>query len=392
MGKQIYMIFYDRGNRAQDNGEHLCRWVIKNHPEIKTGYILNHTSSDWARLEKEGFNLIDALNKVATHKELQNCDYACSSIFNEGINLNFTDCTCKRVFLNHGCFLVPINYIKVEHNNIDLFIAANRVEYDNLLDPFHQLAKDQVALCGQPRQDDLVKLQKSPHIEDSILIQFWQRPGEWCKDHDKKFLASDFYKNTTALLTNKKLLDVCRKNNLKLVFKMHSIQYDWLKYYKKYENNIVRLSPLTEPFEPEFIRSKLIITDISSNAYEMAKINKPCIYFEPDAVELFKWRKARNGDIEFDLKNKSIGPVLNTVEETVDELCKLIACNYTLDPIYANRRKEQISFLNSIDNCKRCFEAIMNIKVSRTANKKVAKDNKKHSARADGKANCYLYF
>jgi len=41
-----YMIFYDRGYRAQDNAEHLCRWVMKNHPEIKTGYILNSNSYD----------------------------------------------------------------------------------------------------------------------------------------------------------------------------------------------------------------------------------------------------------------------------------------------------------------------------------------------------------
>ena len=172
MSKQIYMIFYDRGNRAQDNGEHLCRWVMRNHPEIKTGYILNSTSSDWSRLVKEGFNLIDLRNRDNVHKELVSCDYACSSIFNEGINLNFEDCTCKRVFLNHGCFLVPIKYIKDEHANVDLFIAANELEYETFLNSYHQLTPDQVALCGQPRQDSLIDLQNTNHKEDTILIQF----------------------------------------------------------------------------------------------------------------------------------------------------------------------------------------------------------------------------
>ena len=129
-----------------------------------------NTNEVVVKIEKEEWK--NALDKAFIHNELLTCDYACSSIFNEGINLNFSGCTCKRVFLNHGCFLVPINYIKAEHNNIDLFIAANKIEYDTMLDPYHELIRDQVALCGQPRQDELIELQKLPHVEDSILIQF----------------------------------------------------------------------------------------------------------------------------------------------------------------------------------------------------------------------------
>ena len=388
MNNQIYMLFYDRGYRAQDNAEHLCRWVMKNHPEIKTSYLLYKTSPDWLRLETEGFNLIDALDKVKAQQEIAACDYACSSIFNETVNFNFNGCKCKRIFLNHGCFLVPINYVKAESNFVDLFIAANKVEYDNFLNPYHNLDHEQVVLCGQPRQDDLVTLQHKPHTEDSILIQFWQRPKEWTKNNDEKFLESDFYKKTTELLSNQRLLMLCKAKRLKLVFKMHSIQYEWLKYYKKYENEFVRLSPLSEPFEPEFIRSKFIITDISSNAYEMAKINKPCIYFEPDPDFLFTWRFKKNGGFEFDLKANSIGPIVeNSVDKLVDEIYKLVTNNYKLDEIYNKRRSEQISFLNDAHNCERCFNAILN-----TKKVKRYKKNQAAKAKADGRPDAYLYF
>ena len=391
-----YMIFYDRGYRAQDNGEYLCRYVMKNRPDIKTGYILNSTSYDWERLKNEGFNLIDKLDKNKTREELLKCDYACSSIFNEGTQFNFNGCTCKRIFLNHGCFLVPINYIKAEHNNIDLFIADNKIEYKNFLNPYHQLTKDQVVLCGQPRHDELVKAQQKEHKEDSILIQFWQRPGEWAKDNNKKFLSSAFYKKTCELLSNEKLINTCKKYNLKIIFKMHSIQYNWLDYYKKFENNIIKLSPLSERFEPVFIRSKMIITDISSNAYEMAKINKPCIYFEPDNEELFNWRLKRNGNFEFDLDKNSIGPVIKaSIEKVVEQICLMIENNYQLDQQYINKRIEQISFINDTNNCKRCLEAILKVKTSRTAlnTEKLKKEQaNKKMQKADGKANYYLYF
>ena len=381
------MIFYDRGYRAQDNAEHLCRWVMKNHPEVETGYILNKTSYDWDRLQKEGFNLINALDKGKTYNELLRCDYACSSIFNETIKLNFDRCHCKRIFLNHGCFLAPMSYIKAEAKNVDLFIATNQAEYNTFLHPYHGLTEDQVALCGQARQDSLIKQQQSPHVEDSILIQFWQRPGEWTENNNKLFLESDFYKKTTALLSNQKLLDVCKKHNLKLVFKMHSIQYNWLNYYKKYASDIIRISGLDELFEPEFIRSKLMITDISSNAYEMATIGKPCIYFEPDPEVLFTWRKRRNGPFEFDLEHNSIGPIINkSVEALVNEICKLIETDFKLDQVYSDRVQQQVLFMNNPNNCKRCFEAILNVKRSRTSEKTAGKQT------YIGRANTFLYF
>ena len=159
---------------------------------------------------------------------------------------------------------------------------------------------------------------------------------------------------------------------------MHSIQYDWLKYYRKYENDVIKLSSLSEPFEPLFVKSRLIITDISSNAYEMAKIGKPCIYFEPDPEELFEWRHERNGGFEFDLKNQSIGPIIEkSVNRLVEEIYRLANNNYTLDETYLNRRENQISFQDNSSNCERCFEAIMGIKRSRTAEKSQEKERQR---------------
>ena len=208
-------------------------------------------------------------------------------------------------------------------------------------------------------------------------------------------MNSDFYKKTSELLSNKKLLDICQKYNLKLIFKMHPIQYSWLKYYKQFENNIVKLSPLSECFEDVFLRSKLIITDISSNAYEMAKINKPCIYFEPDNDILFNWRLKRNGNFEFDLDNNSIGPVVkNSVEDVVNLIYKTIANNFVLEQKYNTRRSQQISFINDTNNCARCLNAILNIRNSKTKiiNETIKKELNKKTQKADGRSNCYLYF
>jgi hypothetical protein len=127
----------------------------------------------------------------------------------------------------------------------------------------------------------------------------------------------------------------------------------------------------------------------------MAKIGKPCVYFEPDPDLLFNWRLKKNGGFEFDLEHKSIGPVIyKSVDMLVEEICKLIENNYNLEKGYQDRRQEQISFMNDTNNCKRCFEAIMNLNsttnVSKATQKKINKNKKQ--TKAYGKADCYLYF
>jgi hypothetical protein len=51
-------VFADRENDADDNAEHLYRWIRHNHPEINAWFLLTRGSYDWARLAAEGFRLV----------------------------------------------------------------------------------------------------------------------------------------------------------------------------------------------------------------------------------------------------------------------------------------------------------------------------------------------
>lgn len=50
--------FVDKDTEADDNAEHLYRWVLHHHPEINAWFVLNRDSRDWRRLEAEGFRLV----------------------------------------------------------------------------------------------------------------------------------------------------------------------------------------------------------------------------------------------------------------------------------------------------------------------------------------------
>ncbi|EGK7501937.1 glycosyltransferase family 2 protein, partial [Campylobacter lari] len=57
--KSNIWLLMDRDYEADDNAEHLYRYIMQNHPEQEIIFALRKESSDWKRLEKEGFSLIE---------------------------------------------------------------------------------------------------------------------------------------------------------------------------------------------------------------------------------------------------------------------------------------------------------------------------------------------
>ncbi|RTI53266.1 glycosyltransferase family A protein, partial [Campylobacter jejuni] len=57
--KSDIWLLIDRDWKADDNAEHLYRYIMQNHPEQNIVFALKRDSTDWDRLKKEGFNLID---------------------------------------------------------------------------------------------------------------------------------------------------------------------------------------------------------------------------------------------------------------------------------------------------------------------------------------------
>ncbi|MEZ5882651.1 MAG: CDP-glycerol glycerophosphotransferase family protein [Paracoccaceae bacterium] len=49
----------DRGDRADDNAEHLYRYLMKTGQADNAYFVLEADSPDWARLSAEGFRLLE---------------------------------------------------------------------------------------------------------------------------------------------------------------------------------------------------------------------------------------------------------------------------------------------------------------------------------------------
>ena len=370
-------ILFDRIRKAGDNAEYFYRFLALKHKEIKIFYVLDKDSYDWPRLKKEGFNLIDSKDAVTLKREIYSADAICFSYFTKTLATYVKYSPAKRIFLNHGCFYRILSYLKNHSTDFDLMLAGNKFERSVLLNKY-KFPPSKIALTGQPRQDSLILNNKKYQGKtNNILIQFWWRP--WL--NKETFEKSIFYKQVSLLLQDKRITELANKYNVNFLFKLHCEMEKYINLFKKF--NQVQLIPNEELFEPLFIKSKLLVTDMTSNVYEIGMINKPCLYFEPDWEDLKQHLLNSDGDY-LDVFKDGIGPVASTIDEFFIELEKLLKNSYKLDDKYNKRRNEQIVFAQDPRCCERSLCAIL--KIVNTKKPVLQKST------IGSRANTYLYF
>lgn len=387
---KIKIVLADRIRKAGDNGEYFYRYLMKNWPGIELAYILNKNSQDWIRLANDGFNLINATDIKKVQQEVDSANYFCFSYFPVNTLPKINTDSSINVFLNHGVFYRILKYLQDKKDKFDLMIAGNQLEYDVLLNNY-KFSKNKIALTGQARHDSLIINSKNTKPTHDILIQFWWRP--WYKGKRDSFIKSAFYKNVSALLSDKRIKEFKAKYNINFIFKLHCEMEEYKDLFDKFSPNVTIIDN-NAPFEPLFLRSSVLITDFTSNVYEMALINKPCIYYRPDWPEMNSQLIKKDGS-SFDVAKMGIGPVADTINAFFEQLEKLIKNNYILDKKYLDIRANQLPFINDPNCCERILAAILTLpkkQLHQVKAKKILAANKANDIRADGRPNTYLYF
>lgn len=365
---RLKFIIIDRLTRARDNGEYFYRYLKEKHPEVEILFGLHKDSEDWGRLKADNFNLLDLSNPDAIKNKLINCTHFLFSEANIGYNviaklLNRDEVTF--VYLNHGCYFQR-NEICYPIAKFDYMICGNRAEYDAI--QYNAKIKDfdgsKYLLTGFPRMDEQVRKFEATKEKNVVIIQPWWRENltGWriveknnkiSDDALNKLKNSDFIIGFNKLLNNEEFKNICEKNNLKVIFKRHPV----MEHVPGVFN--VPSWIIDEPkelFIDLFAKTKLYITDYSSNTWEVANLDVPCIYFEPDYNNLIT--NCKRPESIWNVKKQGIGPVTFNVNEFLVTFKKIIENNYKLEAEYVQRRKEQIAFVKDANNSERCFNAI----------------------------------
>ncbi|HEF9817900.1 TPA: CDP-glycerol glycerophosphotransferase family protein [Campylobacter coli] len=355
--KSNIWLFADRDYEADDNAEHLYRYIMQNHPEQKIVFALRKESLDWERLEKEGFNLVE-FGSLEFERIIKKASKVISSHSDEYL-IRYITPRQQFIFLQHGVIKDDLSKW-LNSKKIDLFITSTKAEYDSIANDYnhYKFGKKEVVLTGLARHDALLKNNQC-NARQIIIIPTWRANivgvalGSSKRGLQSDFTQSEYFKKWNLLLNSNILQKLCEKYDYTIVFNPHPNIIPYLKDFNI--PSYVKIANHNESLQELFCNSSLMITDYSSVAFEMAYLNKPVIYYQFDHEEFFNSHTYQKG--YFDYKKDGFGPVVEDEESLLKELENLLQNDCNPFGIYKDNIDSTFAFKDG-KCCERIYKVI----------------------------------
>lgn len=366
-------ILMDADMRADDNAEHLYRYLMKEGAAKNTYFVLERSSKDWQRLEQEGFQMLEMRSEDHIVAQF-NASLLVSSHADHYVSWPvephlFRDLAkWKIIFLQHGIIKDDLSEW-LNYKELDVFVTSSKAEYDSIAGPTspYKYTPKEVQLTGLPRHDALLTLAKATTPDAILIMPTWRR---YLTDETKRngnarkpvedFLQSDFAKQWSAVLTSEKLRDAANKHGKEIVFAPHP-------------NMAMYLGDLNVPqwvtsidvrnganYQSLMARCAVMVTDYSSLAFEAAYIERSVTYFQFDAEQFFSGKHVyKHGYFRYE--DDGVGPVCTTLDEIIDAICDTLENGP--QEIYQNRASNFCEYRDG-KCCQRMHEVMKSICVS----------------------------
>ncbi|EPS1287239.1 CDP-glycerol glycerophosphotransferase family protein, partial [Campylobacter coli] len=354
--KSNIWLLMDRDYEADDNAEHLYRHIMQNHPEQEIVFALRKESSDWERLEKEGFNLVE-FESFEFERIIKKASKVISSHADEYLIRHVT-LTQQFVFVQHG---VTMNDLSrwLNSKKINLFITSTRAEYDSIANNYnrYKFGKKEVLLTGLARHDVLLKNNKSD-TKQILMMPTWRAgivgnvTNSSKRELKENFKQSEYFQKWNSLLNNDSLKKLCELYSYTIVFNPHPNIMPYLKEFNL--PSYIKIANPDESLQVLFCNSSLMITDYSSVAFEMAYLEKPVIYYQFDKEDFFNSHTLQKG--YFDYTKDGFGPVVKNQENLLKELENLLRNDCKPFGVYKDNIDSTFTFRDG-----RCCERIYKI-------------------------------
>ncbi|MGQ2672406.1 CDP-glycerol:glycerophosphate glycerophosphotransferase [Campylobacter coli] len=343
-------LFADMSWRADDNAEHLYRYIMQNHPKQKTAFILSKNSTDYPRLKKEGFRLVDPRSFYFKYL-IYKADKIISSHIDKYIFNALGGDTLKTkdfIFLQHGVIKDDLSRW-LNQRKIDTFITSTKAEYESIAGDFnhYKFSTKEVVLTGLARWDALIK-NNVLNTKQIVIMPTWreylsgkvQKYG--VRGRNPEFVKSLYFQKWQEFLCSKELEKLAVRYGYNIIFTPHP---QVRIYLEDFNLPSYIITSYKENMQELFCRSSLMITDYSSVAFEMAVLKKPVLYYQFDKDEFFAKHSYAKG--YFDYEKDGFGKVF---VESSDLFCYLGKKINHLQDIAINNTQHQ-----SNNACKNIF-------------------------------------
>lgn len=332
-------VLMDRIHNADDSAEHLFAHLRDVEPDVNAWFVIESGTPDWKRLRDRYGKRVVAHGGKEWKALMLNASFLISShadaaVVNPPALRPFAPLRRRFVFLQHGVIKDDLSGW-LNQREIDLFITSTQPEYDSIVADHtsYRATSKETVLTGLPRFDllhragtrfpvderDLVLI--SPTWRDHLVPPLevgTQRRGtyDW-------ILETHYMKSWLALLGSPALVESAARHGLRIAVLPHPNMEAALDA-AELPADVERLSfDGPDDVRELFARAAVLVTDYSSTAFNSAYISRPVVYFQFDADQL---GEARHVGLPgyFDYERDGFGPVTQTVEEAVREICATV--------------------------------------------------------------------
>ena len=374
--KNKIWLISDRVNKANDNGEHLFRFISEKKPkDIKAYYYIDKSSEDYAKMKGIGkvipydtpkyrlwFLLADKIISSSGNEYVINAFGGDKKYLSDLYNFDY-------VFLQHGVTKDDLSgWVNKYNKNIKALVTAGRPEYKSFCEGDYYYTPDIPILSGFPRHDNLMRMQKAAQQEPAekkiLVIPTWRKtikgsynPVTGESIYFDGFKDTDYFKFYNALISDKRLCECMKKHGYKGLFCMHPSHTK--QYVDFTPNDVFTVNHGYVDYQKEFIEGSLLVTDYSSVFFDFAYLKKPIVYSQFDKETFFKGEHAYKKGY-FSYEDNGFGPVCYDLDQTVNAMIAVIENDCKNDPKYIKRIEDFYPYFDE-NSCQRTFDYIRRI-------------------------------
>lgn len=340
----------DKNDLANDNAEHLYRFLAKEHPETNPWFILEKSSDSWDRLKAEGFKLVEygswqwkQLLLSADHLASSHADYYVTHPLNRR---RYGNPRYKFTFLQHGVTQDDLSRW-LNTKPFDLMISVTKPEHESFVGTGpYKFTDREVVLTGFPRHDELLRKREAANAADLVVvIPTWRQylVGDRVDNANERskvsnFLASEYAQRYSALINDPRLIDAAQTRGTRVVFMPHPHMRPYLSDFTV-PNGVEVLDFAVDDVQDVIARAAMVVTDYSSIAFEAAFVDVPVVYYQFDQAEFWGGKNPRRRGY-FDYEMDGFGPVVTEHDDVVDAVVRSAETGFDVEAQYASRAAE----------------------------------------------------
>ncbi len=344
-------VLMDRVDAADDSAEILFRHLRTHRRKINAWFVISKGTPDHRRLLADGYKRVIPYGSIRWKLLMLNCRHLVSSFADVPMVqppalTRLGPPQWRFCFLQHGVTKDDLSRW-LNPKDIDLLITNTQAEHESFVadgSPY-RVTDREAKLAGMPRFDALLKAGEMvpPERRDLILLApTWRswlmvtRPGvDRTTLSADEFSATEFAGKWLGLLGSQQLKRLADKQNLQVALLLHP-NLQPLGHQLELPEHVVVLGFEGQDVRATFARARVLVTDYSSMAFDVAYIDRPVVYFQFDRDRVLSGgHVGRRG--YFDYERDGYGPVATSLEEVLPAIVETVEFGPSPRPEYLAR-------------------------------------------------------